>query len=87
MQCISAWTIFLNELLTVLIYDTPHCYRILACACTRYSISNRLEGNISETWREQSYVLDYAHTIADSFFADRKTILLFIQNISPILIG
>ena len=26
-------------------------------------------------WKEQSYVLDYAHTIADSFFADRKTII------------
>ena len=29
-----------------------------------------IEGNISENWREQSYVLDHAHTIADSFFAD-----------------
>ena len=75
MQCISAWTIFLYGLLTVLIYDTPHCYSILGCTCTRYSISNRLEGNISENWREQSYVLDYAHTIADSFFADRKTVI------------
>ena len=75
MQCISAWTIFLYGLLTVPIYGRPHCYRILAFTCTRYSISNRLEGNISENWREQSYVLHYAHTIADSFFADRKTII------------
>ena len=34
-----------------------------------------IEGNIPENWREQSYVLDYAHTIADSFFAARKTII------------
>ena len=75
MQCISAWTISFYRLLSVPIYGRPHCYRILAFTCTRYSISNRLEGNISENWREQSYVLDYAHTIADSFFADRKTII------------
>ena len=30
--------------------------------------------NISENWREQSCVLDYAHTLPDSFFADTKTI-------------
>ena len=34
------------------------------------------EENISENWREQSYVLDYSHTIPDSFFADTKTIIL-----------
>ena len=57
---IFAWTISFYRLLTVLIYDTPHCYRIFACT--------------SENWREQGYVLDYSHIIQDSFFEDTKTI-------------
>ena len=40
-----------------------------------FPIGYRRESNISENWREQSYVLAYAHTIVDSFFADRKTII------------